>query len=99
MLRFLYTWFGWLPVVGGVFKGLYIGSLVSRLVAHAQGWVPQDPSIRNQTGAELDEALAEEANSLVDEFVDPLDLGVIASVVKSMAIEKVVSVMRKSVLK
>tara|TARA_B100001093_G_C26537845_1_gene888868 strand:- start:34 stop:336 length:303 start_codon:yes stop_codon:yes gene_type:complete len=94
MLRFLSAVLGWIPVIGLIFKGLYIGSLVGKIVAVAKGWTPGE-SVQGKTGEELDEALGHEANMLVGEAMEPLELGSIGSIVQKRAVVKVVSVMRE----
>ena len=97
MVKFLYSWFSWVPIVGGIFKGLYVASLVKKLKDAASNR-PLPESIRNKTGAELDEALADEANSLMTEVLEPLDLGLVADLVRRAAVDSVVSILRKSVV-
>lgn len=97
MLGFLYNWFSWVPVLGEVIKTAYIGSLVAKLVSMASGWTPDDGT-RGRTGAELDEALDEEANEMVTEMIEPLELGLIADMVRRAAVGKMVSEMRKQIV-
>ena len=97
MVKFLYTWFSWVPWVGGIFKGMYVASLVKKLKDAASNR-PLPENIRNKTGAELDEALADEANDLMTEVLEPLDLGLIADIVRRAAVDSVVSLLRKSVV-
>ena len=96
MFKLLNSLLGWIPGIGLIFKGLYIGSLVGKIVAMAKGWTPGE-SVQGKTGAELDEALGHEANILVSEATAAMELGVVGDIVQKRAMTKVVSVMRERV--
>ncbi len=98
MIRFLYNFFSWVPVLGGAIKAAYIASLIAEIKVLASKWSPKNERIRNASGSELDSALSEEANALMDEFLAPLDLGMVASAVKSAAVEAVVSALRSKLV-
>jgi hypothetical protein len=97
MLRFLYSWFHWVPILGAIIKTAYISSLVKQLVGLSNSWSPNE-QMRQRTGGELDEALGDEANDLVSEFIRPLNLGLAADIVRRLAVDKIVSVMRQKII-
>ena len=97
MIKFLYSWFSWVPVLGGIFKAAYIGSLV-KTILNAANDRPLPDDLKNKTGAELDEALAHEANALITEVIAPLDLGMVADIVRRTAVDKVVEALRAKVI-
>mgnify|MGYP004268388665 CR=1 FL=1 len=97
MLRFFYNWFRWVPIAGGMIKAAYIGSLVAKIVAVANGWAKPD-GFAGGSGAELDSMLDTEANALITEVIEPLELGIVADIVRRAAVGKVVKVMRKKIV-
>lgn len=97
MLRFLYVWFHWVPILGAIIKTAYISSLVKKLVDLSNGWSPNE-QMRQRTGGDLDDALGDEANDLVSEFIAPLNLGLAADILRRLAVDKMVSVMRQKII-
>ena len=97
MIKFLYTWFSWVPVLGGVLKAAYIASLVKTILNVADDR-PLPEELKSKTGAELDEALAREANEIITEVIAPLDLCMVADIVRRAAVDKVVEALRAKVI-
>ena len=87
MIRFLYNYFRWVPVLGSVIKGLYITKLVGQITASANTWKPS-PEMGNKGAHELEQVIEIETNRVVDEALEPLELGSIASIVKMQAVKQ-----------
>jgi len=98
MVRFLYSWFSWVPVLGGIFKGLYIKDMIKRVSAQSSGWEPTGELSSDKE--ELDRELKNMAEELVDEGLAEMnvDLGMLQSMVKSGAIKAVVKQMRSKLV-
>ena len=95
MIRFLYIFFSWVPIIGTIIKAAYIASLVAKLKARARDWTPSNPKLASETGENLDEVLTDEANQMIDGVLEPLNLGLLATVVREGAVNAVISIMRK----
>lgn len=95
MIRFLYIFFSWVPIIGTVIKAAYIASLVARLKARARDWTPSNPKLASETGENLDKVLTDESNQMIDGVLEPLNLGLVATVVRGSAVNAVISIMRK----
>lgn len=95
MIRFLYIFFSWVPIIGSIIKAAYIASLVAKLKAMARNWTPSKPDQGSETGEDLDEVLTDEANQMIDGVLEPLNLGLVATIVRESAVNAVISIMRK----
>ena len=98
MVSFLYNWFSWVPILGDVFKGMYVTSLVGKIKSQANGWTPPEGLQENREN--LDDALSQEADNFVDEFLSQMevDLGLLTGIVKSQSVKAVVKIMRSVVV-
>ena len=96
MISFLYNWFGWVPIAGTIFKGMYITKLVGQIKAKANGWTPGDGIQADRD--DLDEIIASDANDFVDELIEEMDIGLLGTLVKKAVIDSVVSIFRRAII-
>ncbi len=97
MIKTLYKFLGWVPILGSILKAAYIGSLVKQVTGIAENWKP-NPEVAGASGDALDKLLSKEANTLVTEFAEPLELGMIGSIVIKQGVKAAVPVMRKAAI-
>jgi hypothetical protein len=96
MIKTLYGFLSWVPILGSILKAAYIGSLVKQVTGLAQNWKP-NPELAAASGDALDKMLTSEANTLVGEFTEPLELGMIGDIVVKQGVKASIPVMRKAV--
>jgi len=97
MIKTLYGFLSWVPILGSILKAVYIAGLVKQVTGLAQNWKP-NPEVASASGSALDKLLASEANTLVSEFTEPLELGMIGDIVVKQGVKKSVPLMRKAVV-
>jgi len=92
-----------LPVVGPLVQAAYIGARVKVLLQKAKD-SKDNEALREKSGEELDEALADIANDMYEEDITPLVVqeGIPAEVekpIREKAVEELIAVLRQKVLK
>jgi|TARA_B100000315_G_scaffold245092_1_gene270575 hypothetical protein len=73
MIKTLYNIFNWVPVLGTVLKTAYIGSLIKSIKEDLSSKEPSK-DLSDLKGKELDDALADEANNILDEVQGELEI-------------------------
>ena len=73
MIKTLYNIFNWVPVLGTVLKTAYIGSLIKGIKDDLSSKEPSQ-DLSDLKGKELDDALADEANNILDEVQGELEI-------------------------
>jgi len=73
MIKKLYNMFSWVPVLGPVLKATYIASLIKGI---KEALSSKEPSkdLSDLKGGELDDALADEANDILEEVQGELEI-------------------------
>ena len=98
MSRFLYNWFSWIPILGSIFKGMYVSTLIGEVKLKANNWKP--PEGLEEDVEDLDSLLKDEAEKVTDNVLEEagIDLGWLASAVKKGSTDAVVQIMRKALV-
>jgi len=99
----IYKVFKGFPVIGPVVQAAYIGAKVKALLQKVEG-MQADPRTKDKTGKELDDALADVANDLYEESITPLVTqegipSMVEKPIREKAVEQIVEILRKKVIK
>jgi|TARA_B100001964_G_C14125551_1_gene550369 hypothetical protein len=73
MIKTLYNIFSWVPVLGQALKAAYIGSLIKSIKEDLSSKEPTR-DLSDLKGKELEDALSDEANDIVEEVESELEL-------------------------
>ena len=97
MIKFLYSILFWVPVLGGILRGLYVAQLVTSIKAKANNWTPPDGLANDREN--LDDEIKAEAEKFMDLTLDEMSIdSVLGLIVKRAALNSVVAAFRRAIV-